>query len=54
MARRIKQFFQRMIAVADRTCSQCEDTVGEGETYFKPKDSSVWCPACVEYEHQKE
>lgn len=51
---KLQQFFQRMITVADRTCSQCDDTVLEGDTYFKPKDASVWCPACVEYENQRE
>lgn len=44
-----KQFFFRMIAVADRECSQCEDLVGEGTIYFKSKDCSIWCGDCVDY-----
>lgn len=51
---KVKRFFQRMIAAADRVCSQCEDEVGEGETYFKPKDGSVWCGACRDYDDQRE
>lgn len=49
-----RKFFQRMIAVAIRHCSQCEEEIPEGGIYFKPKDSSVWCGSCVDYEHQKE
>ncbi len=51
---KMKQFFQRMIAVAPRICSQCEDEISEGEIYFKPKDASVWCQACKEYDDDKE
>lgn len=51
---KLRQFFQRMIAVADRVCTQCEDVISEGETYFKAKNTDIWCGSCVDYERQKE
>ncbi len=51
---KMKQFFQRMIAVADRVCTQCDDAISEGDVYYKPRNGSVWCGACVEYDHNKE
>ncbi len=50
----MKTFFQRMIAVALRICSQCEDQIQEGDLYFKAKNNDVWCGSCVDYEHAKE
>lgn len=47
-------FFQRMIAIADRECSQCEDTIEESVMYWKAKNEDIWCQACVEYEQQTE
>ncbi len=51
---KMKQFFQRMIAVAPRVCSECEEEIPEGGTYFKPKNSSVWCPECKAYDDERE
>lgn len=44
-----KHFFQRMLAVAERECSDCEDLVREGDVYFKDKRDNVLCASCAEY-----
>lgn len=50
----MRPYFQRMIAIEDRECSQCEDQVEAGEIYFKDKRADVFCGACQEYESNKE
>lgn len=42
-----------MIAVKDRECSECGDTVLEGTVYFKDKRLDIWCVTCVDYENEK-
>lgn len=47
-------FFQRMIAVADRECSQCEDTIDEGDMFWLAKNEDKWCQSCVAYEENRD
>lgn len=45
----MKQFFQRMISIAPRICSECDDEIDEGTLYYTSKNESIFCAACVEY-----
>jgi formylmethanofuran dehydrogenase subunit E len=50
---RIVKFFQRMIALADRECSQCgEQCISEGEIYWRDKTGANFCTPCKEYDQE--
>ncbi len=51
---KIRQFFQRMIAVAPRVCGECDDEIPEGGIYFKTKNGSIYCGSCKDYDDNRE
>jgi hypothetical protein len=44
--------FDRILAVKDRECSQCEDTIPEGAVYGRLM-GEPWCADCIDYEIAK-
>lgn len=46
-------FFQRRISIAERECSQCDDSIDEGVMYWVAKNEDIWCAECVAYEQDR-